>query len=56
MHLSDAGPGAFDLPDTYRCIDCEALLQDISKSVCSECEAFSHEWERKTIQEWRETQ
>ena len=33
-------PGAYDLPDTYRCIDCEALLQDITRKLCPDCEAY----------------
>lgn len=30
-------PGAFDLPDAYRCYDCEVLLTDISQTICEDC-------------------
>ena len=53
-------PSEFDLPDAYRCLDCEALLPDltsIGRGTCVECE---QEWQehmtRKTINDWREQQ
>ena len=36
-------PGAYDLPDAYRCIDCEALLSNISRLICDECEKYYDE-------------
>ena len=29
-------PGAYDLPDAYRCLDCEALVNP-GVQVCDEC-------------------
>ena len=29
-------PGAYDLPDAYRCLDCEALVSP-GVQVCDEC-------------------
>lgn len=53
-------PSEFDLPDAYRCLDCELLLPDltsIKRGTCDECE---QEWQqhlqRKTIKEWRKQQ
>jgi len=53
-------PSEFDLPDAYRCLDCEALLPDLTsirRGTCVECE---QEWQehmkRKTINDWREQQ
>ena len=36
-------PGAYDLPDAYRCIDCEALLSNISRLIYEECENYYKE-------------
>jgi len=36
-------PSEFDLPDAYRCLDCEALLPDLTsirRGTCVECETY----------------
>jgi hypothetical protein len=51
----------FDRPDAYRCLDCEALLPDltsIKRGTCDECENYWGEilHNHKTIKKWREQQ
>jgi hypothetical protein len=37
MYLGDKAPSLDDLPDTYRCIYCEALLENQDDDMCDEC-------------------
>ena len=36
MYLSDKGPGIYDLEDTWRCVECSALIEQ-TFDLCEEC-------------------
>lgn len=46
------------MEDTRRCLECEALLADMTENMCEQCLIFeTYEMpKRKTIRDWRETQ
>ena len=53
-------PSYGDLDDTYRCLDCEALLSGMDSIMRRTCPDCYGEWQtnmkRKTIKDWREQQ